>query len=107
MEEKDNTSTWPNRVEGISSREESCTSRALPAIVENRSAALTPPPAPIRTPHPSSKNAFRDLDVHPDVRFVDELRDRDVAGDADELIRLVPRQALRYRQKIDHLLNGF
>jgi DUF1680 family protein len=43
----------------------------------------------------SAKQALGDLDVHADVRPIDELGDRHVPGDARELIRLMPRQRLR------------
>src|SRR5690242_8821026 len=54
----------------------------------------------------SRENAFRQPDVDPDVRQVDDLRDGDVARDADELIRLHLRQTARLDEKVDHLLNG-
>src|SRR5882762_816262 len=51
------------------------------------------------------ENALRQPHVDAEVRFVDELRDRNVAGNADDLIRLVLRQLLRGGEEVDHLLN--
>src|SRR5579862_4199552 len=41
------------------------------------------------------ENALRHADVDTDVRQVDDLRDGDVAGDADQLIRRPRRQTLQ------------
>src|SRR6266545_2584530 len=53
------------------------------------------------------ENRFWHLDVDAE-RLVDELRDRDVAGDAGQLIGLVLAHAFGGRDEIDHFLNrGF
>src|SRR3954462_3656289 len=51
------------------------------------------------------EDALRHPDVDAVVRFVDQLRDGDVAGDADQLIRLMLAQFARGGDEIDHLLN--
>ncbi len=43
--------------------------------------------------------------MNSEIRFIDKLRDRHIPGNADELIRLMPRESFRARQKIHHLLN--
>ena len=44
--------------------------------------------------------------MNAEVRPIDQLRDRDVARDARQLVGLVLRQASRFDEEVDHLLDG-
>ncbi len=44
--------------------------------------------------------------MDPDIRFINELRDCDISGHADELIRFMLGEMPRLRKKVDHLLYG-
>ena len=54
----------------------------------------------------ADEDALRQLDVHAEIGLVHQLRDRDIARDAHQLIGLMARELLRRHQEIHHLLNG-
>src|SRR5258706_3767202 len=86
-------------------------------------AAATAPPSVVRKPrreissrtdwmtlgahmtNSSPKDTLGHFHVDADIWPVDELRDRDVADDAHELIGLMFRETARRSQKVDHILN--
>src|SRR6202035_3533130 len=53
----------------------------------------------------AGENAFRQLDVHAEIRLIHQLRDSHVSCNAHQLIGLMARELLLRHQEIHHLLN--
>src|SRR5262249_61145835 len=98
---------------GTPSRRIGVTEQIRPATRTTIPEYTTPDPSINSRPHfrgrhrgrPLLEDALRQTDVDAVIRPIDELRDRDVAGHADQLIRLVLRHVLRRGDEVDHLLN--
>jgi len=79
-----------------------------PDVAPFRLRCLNDLDASLASPHSASsflEDRLRQAHMDAMVRLVDQLRDRNIAGDAYELIGLMLREMFVDDKKIDHLLN--